>query len=285
MRFFVFTVLCTLLLLGTLSSAWSWENTEAIARDALEKRADKTTESAESTATETAPSTTATETASDTKTSKDKKTTDTDSKTDDKTDSKSDSKTDSKSDKSKDSKTTSTSISIDPAAGAGGISMVTPAVTTTTYFRIGQNATFVWNYTSLSVTPSHVNVVASCSLNSATYTLTHNMTVKETGKVVWDTNASQTVPLLSATYTLFVYDSEKELDDTAEAGHLGSNIGYNFGMYTPQPYTSLGEFKCATCNGALSDVQRQGLKFAIGMAAITVLSFTWFVGGLGIFAT
>jgi hypothetical protein len=117
--------------------------------------------------------------------------------------------------------------------------MITPASTSTTYFRIGQNATFVWNYTSLSVTPSHVNVVASCSLNSATYTITHNMTVKETGKVVWDTNATQTVPLLSATYTLFVVDSEKDLDDTASAGHLSSNIGYNFGMYLSQGYTPL----------------------------------------------
>jgi hypothetical protein len=65
------------------------------------------------------------------------------------------------------------------------------------------------------------------------------MTVKETGKVVWDTNATQTVPLLSATYTLFVVDSEKDLDDTASAGHLSSNIGYNFGMYLSQGYTPL----------------------------------------------
>lgn len=117
--------------------------------------------------------------------------------------------------------------------------MITPAATSTTYFRIGQNATFVWNYTSLSVTPSKVNVVASCSLNSATYTISSNMTVKETGKLVWDTNATQTIPLLSATYTLFVVDAEKELDDTASAGHLSSNIGFSFGMYSPQPYTPL----------------------------------------------
>ncbi|KAJ5973363.1 hypothetical protein N7481_010573 [Penicillium waksmanii] len=278
MRFFVFSVLCTLLLLGTLTSAWSWDNV-AVARDSLNKRADQTTETS---ATETTSSTTASDTTSATKTGKDEKTTDsgtTDTNTDTTTDSKSNTKTKSKSDKT----TATTSISINPAAGAGGISMITPGSTSTTYFRIGENATFVWNYTSLSVTPSHVNVVASCSLNSATYTLTHNMTVKETGKVVWDTNATQTVPLLSATYTLFVVDSEKDLDDTASAGHLSSNIGYSFGMYLSQPYTPLNQFKCATCSGALSDVQRQGLKFAVGMAAITVVSFTWFVGGLGLF--
>lgn len=280
MRFFVFSVLCTLLLLGTITSAWSWDNNVAVARDSLDKRADKTTES---TATETSPSTTASDSTSETKTGKDAKTTDTDTtdttNTNTNTNTKSNSNTKSKSVKT----TATTSISINPAAGAGGISMITPASTSTTYFRIGQNATFVWNYTSLSVTPSHVNVVASCSLNSATYTITHNMTVKETGKVVWDTNATQTIPLLSATYTLFVVDSEKDLDDTATAGHLSSNIGYNFGMYLPQAYTPLNQFKCATCSGALSDVQRQGLKFAVGMAAITVVSFTWFVGGLGLF--
>jgi hypothetical protein len=45
------------------------------------------------------------------------------------------------------------------------------------------------------------------------------------------------------------------------------------------------EFKCATCSGAISDIQRQGLKFAVGMALITILSFTWFVGGAGLLYT
>lgn len=138
--------------------------------------------------------------------------------------------------------TSTTSISINPAAGAGGISMITPAATSTTYYKIGQDVTFVWNYTSLSVTPSHINVVASCSLNSATYTLTRNMSVEPTGTMIWDTGkyqASATVPLLTATYTLFVYDASKSLEDVAQPGHLSSLIGYSFGMYIPQPYTPL----------------------------------------------
>jgi len=57
---------------------------------------------------------------------------------------------------------------------------------------------------------------------------------------------------------------------------------YSFGMYTPQPYTPLNEFKCATCSGALSDMERRALGMVFGMAMITVLSFTWFVGGLGV---
>lgn len=186
--------------------------------------------------------------------------------------------------------------------------MITPAATSTTYYKIGhgQEVTFVWNYTSLTVTPSAIDVVASCSLNSATYTLTQNMSVAPTGTFIWDTGKYQstaTIPLLTATYTLFVYDASKSLDDVPQAGYLGSQIGYSFGMYIPESYTPLNgrslpfftqllkahltilEFKCVTCNGALSDIQAQGLKFALGMAAITVASFTWFVGGLGILST
>lgn len=139
--------------------------------------------------------------------------------------------------------TTTSSISIDPAAAAGGVSMITPASSSTSYYKIGEDVTFVWNYTSLSVTPSAVNVVASCSLNSMTYTLSSNMTVKQTGSVVWDTGkyqSSATIPLLTASYTLIVYDASKDIDDTASAGYLSSqNGGYVFGMYTPQPYTPL----------------------------------------------
>lgn len=181
--------------------------------------------------------------------------------------------------------------------------MITPAATSTTYFKVGYNATFVWNYTSLSVTPSAIDVVASCSLNSQTYTLTQNMSVDPTGTFIWDTDkyqASKTISLLTSTYTLFVYDADKSLDDTAEAGHLSGSIGYSFGMYRRESYTPLNgkstgsqhsktnttnispEFKCATCSGAISRIQRQGLQFAVGMALITILSFTWFIGGAGL---
>ena len=41
------------------------------------------------------------------------------------------------------------------------------------------------------------------------------------------------------------------------------------------------EWTCATCNDALSDTERQAIKFVLGMCGVTILSFTWFVGGLG----
>lgn len=120
--------------------------------------------------------------------------------------------------------------------------MITPNAMSTTYYKIDYNATFVWNYTSLSVTPTAINVVASCSLNRETYTLTNNMTVDPTGTFIWDTKefqASQTVSLLTSTYTLFVVDADKSITDTPEPGYLSSFIGFPFGMYRPQYYVPL----------------------------------------------
>ncbi|KAL2866901.1 uncharacterized protein BJX67DRAFT_120035 [Aspergillus lucknowensis] len=178
--------------------------------------------------------------------------------------------------------------SVDPRLPPGGISMITPKPTSTTYYKVGDELTFVWNYTSLSNTPSAVNVVASCSLNSETYTISSNMSVSETQSVVWDTKkyqANATVPLLTATYTLIVYDESKEIDDVASAGELSSQNRYYFGMYVSQDYEDLENFVCATCSGALSSTELQALKFGVGMALITVASFTWFATGFGIFST
>lgn len=181
-----------------------------------------------------------------------------------------------------------TSTFIDPRLPAGGISMITPAVEApVTYYKIGNHVTFAWNYTSLVVTPSAIDVVASCSLNSATYTISSNMSVAETGSVIWDTHgyqATATVPLLTASYTLIVVEAGKAVTDIAGAGHLGTTQ-YDFSMYLPQSYTPLNEgFVCATCSAAMSDMERQALGFMLTMATITVLSFTWFTGGLGLFA-
>ena len=41
------------------------------------------------------------------------------------------------------------------------------------------------------------------------------------------------------------------------------------------------EWKCPTCNDGISDVDRQAIKFMFGMCTVTILSFTWFVGGFG----
>ena len=182
--------------------------------------------------------------------------------------------------------------------------MITPsALAQTSYYKVGDYVTFAWNYTSLSIQPSKIDVFVSCQANSATYTISNNASFEPTGNVVWDTKpeASGTAPLLTETYTLIIHDASKEVTSIPQAGHLGSYNQFQFGMYTPQPYTPLSGklpllpncryvtfgtdtsategWECATCSGALSAMDQQALKFMLGMCMITVLSFTWFAGG------
>ncbi|KAJ5543180.1 hypothetical protein N7535_005609 [Penicillium sp. DV-2018c] len=290
MRAVFLSVFCTLLLLGTLTSAWPWGPYGAVKdRASLGRRAENIDGTTTGTSDSTATGSTASETASGTATGMNTDTnTNTGTATGTGTTTGTATGTHTGTNTGKTKTTATTSISIDPAAAAGGVSMITPGPLSTTYYKIGEDVTFVWNYTSLSVTPSAVNVVATCSLNAMKYTLTSNMTVEQTGSVVWDTGkykASATVPLLTASYTLFVYDVDKDMGDVASAGHLGSQIGFPFSMYIPQPYTPLNEYKCATCNGALSETGQVAVKFVVGMAVITVASFTWFAGSAGVLAT
>lgn len=121
--------------------------------------------------------------------------------------------------------------------------MVTPnPIAQATYYKAGDYVTFAWNYTSLSVTPSAVDILASCSLNSYTYTIATNMTITNaTQAVTWDTSLETggSNPLLTATYTLIIYDAEKEISATPSAGYLDTYDQFTFGLYTPQPYTPL----------------------------------------------
>ncbi|KAI1476443.1 hypothetical protein F4774DRAFT_428044 [Daldinia eschscholtzii] len=175
----------------------------------------------------------------------------------------------------------------DPMDGAGGVAMITPATTAgTTLYRIGDPTpiTWVWNYTSLQGSPTAIDVLVSCSTASATWTLTQNMTFEPTATFTWDTEkyaeSAVASPLLVAQYTLLIHDSDSSVDATAEAGYLAPFDGFQFGLYTPRPYEDLGEWKCATCSGALGDIDRQAIGFAISMSIITVLSFTWYVTGI-----
>lgn len=156
------------------------------------------------------------------------------------------------------------------------------------YYKIGDYITFAWNYTSLSATPTAVNVMATCTANKVLYTIAMNQTVgaNNTQAVTWDTSDYQATavsePLLTETYTLVIYDAASSISANAAAGYLAVFDTYTFGMYSPQAYTPLGEYKCATCSGALSDMERRALGLMIGMSILTVLSFSWFVGGTGV---
>jgi hypothetical protein len=185
--------------------------------------------------------------------------------------------------------TASYSTSFDARLPAGGVSMITPAVISgEQYFKIGDYVTFAWNYTSVLADPTYINVLATCTQNQQLYTIAANQTyaVNGTQAVTWDTGSYQATavgdPLLTETYTLIILDAESSITAQAQAGYLAVYDQYTFGMYTPQPYTPLNEFQCATCSAALSDMERRALGVVIGMSVITVLSFTWFVGGTGV---
>jgi hypothetical protein len=179
-----------------------------------------------------------------------------------------------------------TTKSFDPRLPAGGISMVTPNIMSgAQYYKIQDYVTFAWNFTSLSVTPTALDIMASCTTNSALYTIALNQSVSgATQAVTWDTGkyqSSATIPLLVATYTLIIYDADSSVSATPRAGYLAVFDQFTFGMYTPQPYTPIADFQCATCNGA-SAMERQTWKFLLGMVAVTVLSFGWFAGVAGL---
>jgi hypothetical protein len=142
------------------------------------------------------------------------------------------------------SKTTgkgSKSTSFDARLPAGGLTMVTPnALAGTQFYKVGDWVTFAWNYTSLSVTPTAIDVLASCTANQATYTISVNMSATET-EVLWNTKNTPEgqAPFLTENYKLLIYDSDLSATAAPRAGYLGAFTGFTFGMYLPQEYISL----------------------------------------------
>lgn len=111
------------------------------------------------------------------------------------------------------------------------------------------------------------------------------MSVEETGRVIWDTGDNQvnSDPFPVATYQLYIFDAARDPTQVASAGDLGVFNNFRFGMYTGQPYTPLNEFKCSTCSAAFSLHERQALGVLTVTAVVTVLSFSWFANGVGLF--
>lgn len=115
--------------------------------------------------------------------------------------------------------------------------MITPnAIAGEQYYKVGDWVTFAWNYTSLSVTPSFIDVMASCTANQATYTIAVNHSAADT-TVLWNTKdtPSGQPPFLTEKYTLLIYDAESSVSAAPRPGYLGVFNQLTFGMYTPQP--------------------------------------------------
>lgn len=178
--------------------------------------------------------------------------------------------------------------SINPNDAAGGVSMLTPATTIapTPLFKIGDYATLGWNYTSLQVTPDAIDVLISCSKASETWTLTGNMSFETAVNYVWNTDDQANdaeAPLLTELYTLIIKEADADITDLPSPGHLGVYSQFTFGLYYPAQYTPLGEWECTACNAAMPGFDSRAVGFAFTMCIVTVLSFTWYVTGLGAF--
>ncbi|KAH7037845.1 uncharacterized protein B0I36DRAFT_359485 [Microdochium trichocladiopsis] len=186
------------------------------------------------------------------------------------------------------SATSTKATMFNPQDPAGGVVMVTPAASLGMPLIMIEEtsaATWVWNYTSVQGTPTAVDVLVSCS-NLQTITLTRNMTYKSPQTFTWDhAEYAQTAvsnQLLTDKYTLVIYDSNSAPTDVAEAGYLAPFNQFVFGLYARKPYQDLADgWQCVTCNGALGSLERSAVGFAMSMSIITILSFTWFVGGFG----
>lgn len=187
---------------------------------------------------------------------------------------------------SSNSNSSAATTSYDPRDPPGGVSMINPNPTSgAQYYKVGDWVTFAWNYTSLQATPTAIDVLASCNAAQQTYTIALNQTVGDTNTVLWDTGSYQQTAaagLLTNTYTLIIFDADAAGGETAtpRAGYLSPQSTFTFGMYTGQAYTPWSSYNCATCNGAMSSMERQTWISLLAMACITVASFTWFATGV-----
>ena len=78
-----------------------------------------------------------------------------------------------------------------------------------------------------------------------------------------------------------IWDADREPTELPGSGYLGLFNQFQFGLYEPKAPTPIGEFFCATCNGA-GMLERHTLAFLVGMVGVTVLSFGWFTGVAGL---
>jgi len=186
--------------------------------------------------------------------------------------------------------TTSTKTKIfNPQDPAGGAVMVTPAASLgmpLIMIEETKAATWVWNYTSVQGTPTAIDILIQCTDASQTITLTQNMTYKSPQTLTWDhaEYAATAVAnqLRTDKYTLVVYDANSSPTDQASAGYLAPFNTFVFGLYNRKPYTDLADgWQCVTCSSAPGSLERTAIGFATSMSIVTILSFTWFVGGFG----
>lgn len=91
--------------------------------------------------------------------------------------------------------TSSRTRKISPDAPPGGVQMRTPSVYDGyQIYKIGDPVTFVWNYTSLQVTPTALNIQAFCTAGMQYFPIAMNVSA-DTTQAVWDTGIYQRTAL------------------------------------------------------------------------------------------
>lgn len=182
--------------------------------------------------------------------------------------------------------------------------MITPGIfDTMQYYRIGDWVEFAWNYTSLKVTPTAIDILASCSANQGTFTIAVNQSVEETGRVYWDTQAykdsGKNPQLLTNMYTLIIYDADSSVSARPKPGYLQTFQMHQFGMYEPRKYvpwdgkfyfwtpdttnlTCTLEFQCVGCNSALSSHELSVLRIFAITGTTMLTSFLFFTYNFGL---
>lgn len=165
--------------------------------------------------------------------------------------------------------------------------MITPGIfDTMQYYRIGDWVEFAWNYTSLKVTPTAIDILASCSANQGTFTIAVNQSVEETGRVYWDTQAykdsGKNPQLLTNMYTLIIYDADSSVSARPKPGYLQTFQMHQFGMYEPRKYVPWDEFQCVGCNSALSSHELSVLRIFAITGTTMLTSFLFFTYNFGL---
>lgn len=167
---------------------------------------------------------------------------------------------------------------------AGGVVMQTPSIfdAMQLYPIKGDPITWVYNYTSVLVAPTAVNIGAFCSRTQQYYTIAHNYSYAER-KVIWDTKEyeerGEKPALAMETYQLLIYDANNSRTAIPSPGHLGAFSGMNFALYTPKGAIPWADYQCPTCNSASSLFDSHAVRVLMGTAALVAISFAWFIHG------
>ncbi|KAF8325804.1 uncharacterized protein EI90DRAFT_3071792 [Cantharellus anzutake] len=174
-------------------------------------------------------------------------------------------------------------VSIPANAPVGGISFTKPPATAVSYYKLATNIpiTIGWNLTSLYVTPTSLTFSAFCSSNGNTYPVGPTSVPGTVTELTWTPWTYQTgavgvqTPLIQGTYTLQVQD-ERGTTALGSPGLFQYNDQMTFAFYTPQPYTPLSEWQCASCQkGAAGMTQPHPALFGIVAATLIMLLSGW----------